>query len=780
MTSVPPPSSTAPLVSSALNVPTATSYPSVNCLQWSSDGQLCFVTKTAIYILTPDHGINFDNTSVIKSSLNKESREDSQALGWFRTIIQFDKSEGIRWPDHSQAWGAASLGSIDLSPSSVAISPSGLSSDGGCVLAMLSSNMDLTLWVAGKNYLKGEWPKAADVTPFLLETHPSEDILKSQVISVAWTPFANFNVCPTPLVNSSFLVIGSRAGSITLLRYHAHKEIEHIHTISVADRWITQLAPSAWSLASPGVCEGYIAYGSADGSVGLIKITQVLQETDGEFHFAQNFVLEVTVERGPELLFGPDKTGITALIWVDIVGRAHSGRLQTWNRAPLDCSWRRIRLDGISFSLNQDTKDIRSLIRIPISVGNCLPSATRHTRVILSDGSFHTIHNLSKDPSWTSQKEDDQITSDNLSKTSRSVFVKAEQGAVDQNDMNRITGTISYDDHATFLWAYETANPSDFSYKHDAKHSSMLIAAQMWEDDEDDVLLRGLANTLNGVRTAIGSEPLHVLRPYLFHLRNQRKLASLHPHFLEILKPTFADHSVDIHIPQCTGEMTPELRRDFRTSLSRHLFGWDVLLSLRMRLSLADFAWKLSISPEQQADCGHVAQGLLNTISHRVLRTIIRHLASVTNCLQPNDVPFALRMVVQSLLPGSPPDLSQEGRDLAALVEGLTSNPSSPISNELNEVCPACKVEVPLQDITTAVCPNGHTWARCSITTFILSTPRVRTCVGCSRKAFLPVSAPNSPDHSWLPPTARGWVVEELLEAVHRCLFCNNSFVSVL
>lgn len=163
MTSVPPPSSTAPLVSSALNVPTATSYPSVNCLQWSSDGQLCFVTKTAIYILTPDHGINFDNTSVIKSSLNKESREDSQALGWFRTIIQFDKSEGIRWPDHSQAWGAASLGSIDLSPSSVAISPSGLSSDGGCVLAMLSSNMDLTLWVAGKNYLKGEWPKVYTV-----------------------------------------------------------------------------------------------------------------------------------------------------------------------------------------------------------------------------------------------------------------------------------------------------------------------------------------------------------------------------------------------------------------------------------------------------------------------------------------------------------------------------------------------------------------------------------------------------------------------------------------
>ena len=173
------------------------------------------------------------------------------------------------------------------------------------------------------------------------------------------------------------------------------------------------------------------------------------------------------------------------------------------------------------------------------------------------------------------------------------------------------TSELSFTCHSVLLLSrFRTANPSDFSYKHDAKHSSMLIAAQMWEDAEDDALLERLANTLNGIRTGIpitasaclnhslvtqstaaGSEPLHVLRPYLFHLRDQRKLAPLHPRFLEILKPTFADHSVGIHIPQYTGEMTPEVRRDFRTSLSRHLFGWDILLSLRMRLSLADFAW---------------------------------------------------------------------------------------------------------------------------------------------------------------------------------------------
>jgi general transcription factor 3C protein 4 len=33
--------------------------------------------------------------------------------------------------------------------------------------------------------------------------------------------------------------------------------------------------------------------------------------------------------------------------------------------------------------------------------------------------------------------------------------------------------------------------PSDFSYKHDARHVSRLVAAQMWAEDADvDVLVR--------------------------------------------------------------------------------------------------------------------------------------------------------------------------------------------------------------------------------------------------------------------------------------------------
>ena len=74
------------------------------------------------------------------------------------------------------------------------------------------------------------------------------------------------------------------------------------------------------------------------------------------------------------------------------------------------------------------------------------------------------------------------------------------------------------------LSRFRTANPSDFSYKHDAKHSSMLIVAQMWEDAEDDVLLERLANTLNGIRTGIPITIIYLLERFFSYPIHSRRL----------------------------------------------------------------------------------------------------------------------------------------------------------------------------------------------------------------------------------------------------------------
>ena len=95
----------------------------------------------------------------------------------------FDSILKPKYSLKNSAWGAVSLGSVDPSLCGIAISPIGLSPNGGlvlskhlcltfelillvysCVVATLSSNMDLNLWTANKHHLKGDWPKVERIS----------------------------------------------------------------------------------------------------------------------------------------------------------------------------------------------------------------------------------------------------------------------------------------------------------------------------------------------------------------------------------------------------------------------------------------------------------------------------------------------------------------------------------------------------------------------------------------------------------------------------------------
>jgi general transcription factor 3C polypeptide 4 len=85
------------------------------------------------------------------------------------------------------------------------------------------------------------------------------------------------------------------------------------------------------------------------------------------------------------------------------------------------------------------------------------------------------------------------------------------------------------------------------------------------------------------------------------------------------------------------------------------------------------------------------------------------------------DVPFVLRIVVQGLLPGLPPNLSVEAQNLSAnlnaSIHGIDQSATG-----LIELCPACRVEVPLVDITNALCTNGHAWGMFPLADFSSDT----------------------------------------------------------
>ncbi|KAG6807456.1 hypothetical protein H0H93_001567, partial [Arthromyces matolae] len=116
------------------------------------------------------------------------------------------------------------------------------------------------------------------------------------------------------------------------------------------------------------------------------------------------------------------------------------------------------------------------------------------------------------------------------------------------------------------------------------------MVSGVWSLDDGEALLTELAAVLHNAKTAKGLAPLHLLRPFFFRLREKAKLQRLYTQILEILKPQIDDHSIRVEVPAWPS-MTPEFRHDFRDSLVKHLFGWDVLFSLRLRLSMADFVW---------------------------------------------------------------------------------------------------------------------------------------------------------------------------------------------
>ncbi|KAF8835955.1 hypothetical protein BDN67DRAFT_912054 [Paxillus ammoniavirescens] len=770
----------------ALSVPTVITHPSVRCLQWSEDGQLCLVTKSSVHILTPDPGINFNTPADIKTPIGDEHSD--RPLGWYRTMIEATRGQTHSWPSIYQGWASLSLGSLDVSVRAVACSPSGLTSRGRCVIAVLNSNMEVSLWAAGKNHLKGEWSNIQDVTGDILnlpavdqDFNEASRTLGSQVMSIAWSSQPHFGIYPAPLVDASILAVGTRAGSVKLFRLQNVADSEGtvalIHEVKISEEWITHLAWSPWFIFSEGKCQSLLAYATGDGGVGIVRISQILQSASVS-GFVPTYTLDVISGQKTESVFAPDRRATPALDWVAVPGRnpilvySKPGTIYLWSSPSSPVYWHGDRV----LPIRAQKLSIGSSAFSSVS-GFSYVKQSDLLVVALFDGSLHVIHNISTEPSWTPTASDDHLTSEALSQTFRAFFAEATPAGVEFMDVNRTSGLVSYDSHSTLAWIYESLRPSDFSYKHEARHECMLLAAPFWPLD-DATILRAAQETLVQFHCATRSAPLHRLRPLLLHLCNTGHFAKLCPHLLEVLNQIPQDDSTAVVVPAWSQGLGAELQLQLRRSFATHLFGWDGLLSLRMRLSIADMCWRLCKDPELRVGCGQVAQNQLAGISYRILRILIRHLTAIVTALAPSDVPFVLRIVVQSQLAGSPLDLSCEAEALSKRVNAAIE--IDPTIAGLHELCPACHIEVPLQDITQATCPNGHSWARCSVTSFILSTSMVRTCIGCSRKALLPVSQSSDADEAWLPVAARSWIVKELLEAVQRCLFCGNSFVAIV
>jgi len=424
------------------------------------------------------------------------------------------------------------------------------------------------------------------------------------------------------------------------------------------------------------------------------------------------------------------------------------------------------------------------LRNIPLSAGSSpftpLSGATyvkSRDKVVLAflDGSFHVIHNVSSDPSWPSPISDGgaALDSQSMSTRARGVLGRESAGSATWMDVGRTYGMTSYDGAGTFAWVYEKLRPSDFSYKFEAKHENILIVSSMYAETDENVV-KMVVEELNDLKPQ-GGTPLNRLRATLFYLCHSGTFEIVRSRILDYMRVLPADDTTSLGLAAFTPEAGRDYSDDLRHLLKIHLYGRPSLTLLRLRLGIADMCWKVSQSDEARNACGEVAQPIIREISSRVLRIIMTILQTIVPLLTKDDLPFLRRIMVQAHLPGLSVDLPAVEK---SLMDGLLSSrmtSTDELLEALHDECPACKSDVVFADLQTATCPKGHSWARCSITSFILATPNVRTCVGCARKALLP-----SAEADGVPSNVKGWFVLQLLSAVQHCLFCGNSFIQIV
>jgi general transcription factor 3C polypeptide 4 len=143
---------------------------------------------------------------------------------------------------------------------------------------------------------------------------------------------------------------------------------------------------------------------------------------------------------------------------------------------------------------------------------------------------------------------------------------------------------------------------------------------------------------------------LHLLRPCFLYLADHHEV---YPQVIRFLQCSLA---IKLNVALGNASCSPDvatMRYEFRKSLKRFLFGWDLLLQLRLKLAIADFLLRVSahdclpalnLSPlifvlqgmtdgAARDQCEQIACHLFRVISQIVLRILIRHLMPVAMTL---------------------------------------------------------------------------------------------------------------------------------------------------
>ena len=204
---------------------------------------------------------------------------------------------------------------------------------------------------------------------------------------------------------------------------------------------------------------------------------QTLWSIPNESGFGEHYNVELLHEPHSHRPSDSDGRSITALSWIEvpqnvsglilfrILRHSHDflqlvlvhckpGVVHLWSAIPLASSVPLAWSGSRAILLQTQRVSVGSSSLYPVS-GMVYIRSSDALMLCLFDGSFHAIHSLAIDPSYSPPDPSSPLTCEKLSATSRSIFSQAEMRDIRSTDVNRTMGMMSYDGSSTLVWAHE-------------------------------------------------------------------------------------------------------------------------------------------------------------------------------------------------------------------------------------------------------------------------------------------------------------------------------------
>ncbi|QRV74168.1 transcription factor IIIC subunit delta amino-terminal protein [Ceratobasidium sp. AG-Ba] len=495
---------------------------SVDTLQCSGDGQIAVVTRSVVYVVTP----NFD-TKTESNPGNIEPNSSTGAFTWFRTAVH-DVDKARAWAEHNEGSELWNLHGKQLH---------GLPAGSTNLEVTLTNNMEVFVWAPVKNPLNGKWIKIQNITEDQISAYDQEnlmltdDVLRCQTCSIAWSSSNREDDLSSPLdAKSSLLALGSRFGDLNLFYWDSdmHKA-RHCLTCHVEEAWVTSLAWSQWKPVDAG----------NSGEHGISCMRPNAEEPYSAFKLPK--VIEA------------DARSITAMTFAVTCGDlqlqlavAKPGFVQLYRQSGLSDSQTP---EGTSLQTVLLSVARTSLGSTPIATCTGLYYLSEDRLVvILAEGSFNVV----ADASGMAHLEDDNNKPDRMigycdNRVMRRLTEAAEEGPLNQAEYARIYGVRPIGSGRHIVWTQMVLQPYDLSFRVQANFRTRVCVAKLWDQETDsNSRIVSLVNAVQQKPKSIAySSPTALLREVVFETLDSALITLVAPRILPLLAPDWEPATSD-------------------------------------------------------------------------------------------------------------------------------------------------------------------------------------------------------------------------------------------